>query len=523
MEPFGGGFMSDIFSRQRGLVDQEKLEDLKVAFLDEGAMPLAYKESMILISQQLGINNFPSPIARSSYEVSWAHQSIDAETVSNASSLFVAYGRDGVFLDGTACPEPVPLIFAPSVATIAACLTWSEILRRANCYTPVDIPKVSVSVNVRVNEPSMRGNIQNLEFNLEGIESHNNIRSVDDNTGHKRVLMRLDEQNSLVQELLKKLKISGGEENINPKFPSMRFTLPPPQFPPTGHLTIVGAGGLGTWALNSLVNGLKNIDFGEIHLLVFDKDMEVEKHNLNRQVIFSETDIGRPKIEAAKDWLNRNLPAANISIAYELHDGLLQDVEEPLEINENEGFSLEELLGEPIKRFNNNYEILNDCEIRSQLEQTDVILGCLDAMRPRVLADLIAARKNQPYVNGGITGLFAQYCEFSNTNLVKTYGPSVARDRVVYSCQEDGDVPLSSLAITNAFIGSLQAIAALQRLTGQKFASIGSVNWDARYNEVYCNLSEGEIERQGGVAALEDALWKTESSSKTKVTEEISV
>ena len=184
---------------------------------------------------------------------------------------------------------------------------------------------------------------------------------------------------------------------------------------------------------------------------------------------------------------------------------------------------MEELLGEPIKRFNNNYEILNDCEIRSQLEQTDVILGCLDAMRPRVLADLIAARKNQPYVNGGITGLFAQYCEFSNTNLVKTYGPSVARDRVVYSCQEDGDVPLSSLAITNAFIGSLQAIAALQRLTGQKFASIGSVNWDARYNEVYCNLSEGEIERQGGVAALEDALWKTESSSKTKVTEEISV
>ena len=56
MESSGGGFMSDIFSRQRGLVDQEKVENLKVAFLDEGAMPLAYKESMIQIAQQLGLS-----------------------------------------------------------------------------------------------------------------------------------------------------------------------------------------------------------------------------------------------------------------------------------------------------------------------------------------------------------------------------------------------------------------------------------------------------------------------------------
>jgi len=153
------------------------------------------------------------------------------------------------------------------------------------------------------------------------------------------------------------------------------------------------------------------------------------------------------------------------------------------------------------------YEILSDDEIRTQLEQTDAILGCLDAMRPRVLADLIAARKNQPYVNGGITGLFAQYTEFSTTNLVEFYGPSVARDQVVYSCQEDGEVPLSSLAITNAFVGSLQAISALQRLTGQKYSSIGSVNWNARYNEVYCNLSDGELNRKSGVQQLEKALW----------------
>jgi hypothetical protein len=93
------------------------------------------------------------------------------------------------------------------------------------------------------------------------------------------------------------------------------------------------------------------------------------------------------------------------------------------------------------------------------------------------------------------------------------YGPSVAHDQVVYSCQEDGEVPLSSLAITNAFVGSLQAISALQRLTGQNISSIGSVNWNARYNEVYCNLSDGIVARKDGVQQLEGALWPQEDTN----------
>jgi molybdopterin/thiamine biosynthesis adenylyltransferase len=374
-----------------------------------------------------------------------------------------------------------------------------------------------------MNEPSTRGSIQHLDFQLEGINSNINIRPVDDGTGHKRVLMRLDDDALLVQELLKKLRVTGGDENNHPMYPSMRFTLPDPQTTPAGHLTVVGAGGLGTWALHSIVNGLKDLDFDDIHLFVFDKDMEVEQHNLNRQVIFSESDIGRPKIEAAKDWLRRNLPSAKISIAYELHDGLLQPLESSLEVNDEEGFSLDDLLEDSHQPLDSQYDILNDSEVRNQLEQTDAILGCLDAMRPRVLADLIAARKGQPYVNGGIVGLFAQYTEFSNTNLVEYYGPSVARDQVVYSCQEDGEVPISSLAITNAFVGSLQAIAALQRLTGQKYASIGSVNWNARYNEVYCNLSEGEIIRMNGVKLLEKALWSAQLPSSSIQLETIKV
>lgn len=505
--------MSDIFSRQRGLVHQERVESLNVTFVDEESIPQALKYSMKQIADQLGVKNFPSESEGSEFTLSWVHDSIDFEWKHDPSMIFVSYGQEGVFLDGTPCEKPAHPIFEPSLATLSACLIWSEIFRRAKCYTPVDVPKVSVSVNVRVNEPSMKGSINHLDFQLEGINSHINIRSVNDGTGHKRVLMRLDDDTPLVQELLKKLQVSGGDENIHPKFPVMRFTLPEPKTNPSGHLTIVGAGGLGTWALHSIVNGLKNSNFSDLQLLVFDKDMEVERHNLNRQVIFSEADIGRPKIEAAKDWLNRNLPDAEISIAYELHDGLLQSPQNTVEIDEGEGFALDELLFDSDESILQHYEVLNDDEIRLQLEQTDAILGCLDAMRPRVLADLIAARKNQPYVNGGITGLFAQYTEFSNTNLVEIYGPSVAHDQVVYSCQEDGEVPLSSLAITNAFVGSLQAISALQRLTGQNISSIGSVNWNARYNEVYCNLSQGIVSRKDGVQQLENALWDQEGTN----------
>lgn len=515
-----GDSMSDLFSRQRGLVHQEKVESLKVSFVNKASIPKALKNAMKQIAHQLGVKEFPSKSENSEFSVSWTPEVIDFEWKKDPSMIFVSYGQEGVYLDGTSCQNPAYPVFEPSLATISACLIWSEILRRANCYTPVDVPKVSVSVNVRVNEPSMKGSINHLDFQLEGIDSHINIRSVNDGTGHKRVLMRLDDETPLVQELLKKLQVSGGDENIHPKYPVMRFALPEPKRNPSGHLTIVGAGGLGTWALNSIVNGLKTTNFHDIQLLVFDKDMEVERHNLNRQVIFSESDIGRPKIEAAKDWLNKNLPEAKISIAYELHDGLLQSSEESVETGSGEGFTLDELLLDSEEIITQHYDVLSDDEIRSQLSKTNAILGCLDAMRPRVLADLIAARTGQPYVNGGITGLFAQYTEYSNTNLVQVYGPSVAHDKVVYSCQEDGEVPLSSLAITNAFVGSLQAISALQRLTGESLSSIGSVNWNARYNEVYCNLSDGLVSRVDGVQQLEAALWhqgSTDSDSQSIV------
>jgi bacteriocin biosynthesis cyclodehydratase domain-containing protein len=65
----------------------------------------------------------------------------------------------------------------------------------------------------------------------------------------------------------------------------------------TARIAVLGVGGLGGWsALNLACCGI-----GEMLLVDFD---QVELSNLNRQVLYSEADIGRPKAEAAAERLS---------------------------------------------------------------------------------------------------------------------------------------------------------------------------------------------------------------------------
>ena len=67
--------------------------------------------------------------------------------------------------------------------------------------------------------------------------------------------------------------------------------------------------------------------------------MEVEEHNLNRQVIYSEDDIGLTKISATQRWLAKGLTNSNVELAYELVDAMAQDEFE----TSNEGIDLDDL------------------------------------------------------------------------------------------------------------------------------------------------------------------------------------
>jgi bacteriocin biosynthesis cyclodehydratase domain-containing protein len=66
-------------------------------------------------------------------------------------------------------------------------------------------------------------------------------------------------------------------------------------------VAFIGCGGLGTWGLGALACA------GVGHFVLVDDDV-VEPSNLNRQVLYVESDIGRAKVHCAAEWVRRFSP-----------------------------------------------------------------------------------------------------------------------------------------------------------------------------------------------------------------------
>ena len=498
--------MSDRFSRQRGLVRQDAVRQLVVS-LQFDEFPEAFLEAMKTLGEQLGapeIVDGPSPTSADGFQIEWAPT---AKQEPDLHCLHVSYGTEGIFLDGSSAGDPVDAVYEPAIATVAACLVWSEILRRSDAYQPIEIPKVSVSVNVRVNENSLRNYVPTLKFSLDGHPVHLNVREANDGTMHKRVLLRLDDDDPLVQDLIRKVNVQLPGHEVEPRSPTLPLSLPGLNKQLSGHLSIVGAGGLGTWCLHTLVEGLKHAEKADVHFLVFDKDLEIEEHNLNRQVIYGPEDVGSTKIAATRRWLEQRLPDAHVETVYELTDAMAHPAEEA----SDDGLNLDDLFESGPAPNVLEDETLSVQHTIEQLTSTDMILGCLDAMRPRVLANCIAAMQGVPYINGGVAALEGAYHQFTNRSLIEMYGPGAARDTTVMSCQEDGAVPLSSIVLTNAFVGAFQALAALQRLSGHPSSCIQSAYWNAYENEVQVQQGPEHPIQCASVDALSQALWPEEA------------
>ena len=85
-----------------------------------------------------------------------------------------------------------------------------------------------------------------------------------------------------------------------------------PEVPRTArsrHLLIGGAGGLGSWLLMALAASPL-----AAAITIIESDAAVERHNLNRQILYRERDVGRPKGEAIAAAVRAINPTLHIAI-----------------------------------------------------------------------------------------------------------------------------------------------------------------------------------------------------------------
>ena len=174
---------------------------------------------------------------------------------------------------------------------------------------------------------------------------------------------------------------------------------------------VVGAGGLGGPLLYALAGA------GVGRLVIVDGDT-VSLSNLNRQFLFDQADLGRPKAEAAA----RRLSAFNPDLRVEGVEAWLDE--------------------------KTGMELLADCQLA---------VAAVDNLPARLALNAACAKKNIPLVNGGVEGWYGsvQAVEFGKT-------PCLACCYAGTAPQEGGQ----ALGAVTGAVASLMASVTLQLLLG---------------------------------------------------------
>ncbi len=171
-------------------------------------------------------------------------------------------------------------------------------------------------------------------------------------------------------------------------------------------VAIVGVGGLGT----NVSQTLAMIGVGNILLVDHDR---VSITDLNRQVLFTEKDIGKPKVIVAKKRLEDLNPEVNIEVVQEKLSG----------------------------------ENINDL-----LKHYDIIVDCLDNWETRRVLDLYIWNAGKTLVHGAVNGFYGQVTTIRRgvTTCLSCLSPGTKND----------EVPSIGPAVT--LVASLQSLEVLK-------------------------------------------------------------
>lgn len=174
---------------------------------------------------------------------------------------------------------------------------------------------------------------------------------------------------------------------------------------------IAGAGGLGSPAAMYLAAA------GVGRLIVVDYD-QVEESNLNRQVLHWEKDVGRNKVDSAREKLEALNPSVTVTAVHER---------------------------------------LDEKNIPRLTGKADLVIDALDNFKTRFTVNAAAFEKNIPFVHGAICGFHGQATTMLSGQtacLQCLYGPAPPEERN------------PAIGVTAGIIAMVQAGEAIKFLTG---------------------------------------------------------
>ncbi len=178
-------------------------------------------------------------------------------------------------------------------------------------------------------------------------------------------------------------------------------------------VAVAGAGGLGS------IVSLYLTAAGVGTIVLIDKG-ELELSNLNRQVLYTSKDLGKPKVFVAAERLQSLNPEVRVV---------------------------------PVKS-----DIMSS-DALEWLKRSDVIVDCLDNWRSRLFLDKISWRNNIPLVHAGISEFYGQ----ATTIVPKETG---CLKCLLGIGPESEEAPPQVLGPTAGLLASIESIEAIKLITG---------------------------------------------------------
>ena len=225
---------------------------------------------------------------------------------------------------------------------------------------------------------------------------------------------------------------------------------------------ILGAGGLGSWCAPLFVSELPS---GCVHIV--DSDVEVEHHNLNRQVLYNTAHIGLAKATVAHSRLAEINPNVEIIgyIEHLLPGHVSGGCEEFSTDDEDESFDLD--------------EDIDDSKLTEALSSSSLYFACLDNMKARTLLNEAALLYGGEFINGGSESVHGIVERMSNEEgcMVCRYGKESANEVEVVSCSEEGVRPIASIVTTTAWAGAMMAAIGLVQASNLNHAVLPRYQW----------------------------------------------